>query len=301
MSEAADANRARWDELASVHGHDDYYDVDGFLAGGSALNGRERDQVSAAVGHVAGIDLLHLQCHFGLGTLSWARLGAYVTGLDFSRVAVERARHLATTAGLDARFVQADAQQLPDELTARFDLVFASYGVLCWIADVDAWMRSASAALRPGGKLALIDSHPLTQMIEAVDPLVFDFPYQGGAPHRYRSSSGYASSATDLRTRETVQYPHGLGEIVTAAITAGFHIEAVTEFLDADGPEGRQDLMVHGDDDRWRLSIGGQAIPVQYALGSAGLILARGWRSRRRGCRCRGSGEGVFPTPATHD
>lgn len=266
MTDAADVNRARWDELAGVHGQDDYYDVDGFLTGHLALTARERVEVAAAIGDVAGVDLLHVQCHFGLGTLSWARLGARVTGLDFSAVAVERARRLAKAAGIAGRFLQADAQQPPDELTAGFDLVFASYGVLCWIADVRAWMRAAATALRPGGKLVLIDGHPLTQMVDSVDPVAFGFPYQGGAPQRFRSASFYASSAVGLRTRETVEYPHGLGEIVTAAVTAGLRIDALTEYLDADGPEGRQEEMVHGGDGQWRMVIGGEPIPVQYAL-----------------------------------
>jgi SAM-dependent methyltransferase len=261
-----DVNRARWDELARVHGQDDYYDVDGFLAGGCALTARERAEVSAAVGGVAGVDLLHLQCHFGLGTLSWARLGARATGLDFSAVAVERARRLADAAGLTATFVRADAQHLPDQLAAAFDLVFASYGVLCWIADVSAWMRTAATAMRPGGKLVLVDVHPLAQMIDTADPITCGFPYQGGAPRRFRAAGSYASSATDLRNQETVQYPHGLGEIVTAAVGAGLRVDALTEYLDADGPEGRRDHMVHSDDGRWLLMVGGQPVPVQYAL-----------------------------------
>jgi SAM-dependent methyltransferase len=266
VTDTADANRARWDELAQVHGQDDYYDVNGFLAGRLSLNARERAEVSAAIGDPSGADLLHLPCHFGLGTLSWARLGARVTGLDFSPVAVERARRLAASTGIAARFVQADAQQLPDDLADGFDLVFASYGVLCWIADIHAWMRSAVTALRPGGKLVLIDGHPLTQMIHAVDPVTFGFPYQGGAAHHFDSRSSYASSATGLRNTHTVQYPHGLGDVVTGAVTAGLRVDALTEYLDTDVPEGRQDHMVHGDDDRWRLILGGQPVPLHYSL-----------------------------------
>lgn len=153
VDDATELNQARWDELARLHGQDDYYDVEGFLTGQIMLSGREQEEMVAAVGSVSGLDLLHVQCHFGLGTLSWARLGAHVTGLDFSPVAVERARSLATAAGIDARFVQADAQRLPAELADAFDVVFASYGVLPWIADVTAWMTAAATALRPGGVL----------------------------------------------------------------------------------------------------------------------------------------------------
>jgi SAM-dependent methyltransferase len=266
VDDLSELNRARWDELASLHGQDDYYDVEGFLAGQLVLSARERTEMATAVGSVSGLDLLHMQCHFGLGTLSWARLGARVTGLDFSPIAVERARLLATTAGIDARFVQADAQRLPADLAGSFDVVFASYGVLCWIADVTAWMAAAGMALRPGGALVLIDGHPLTQMIDTVNPVRFDFPYQGGTAHRIRSTTSYASSATGLATTETVQYPHGLGEIVTAAAAAGLRVDALTEHLDAEGPEGHRDQMQHGQDDRWRLVLAGQPVPVQFSL-----------------------------------
>ncbi|MCM3882227.1 class I SAM-dependent methyltransferase [Frankia sp. R82] len=266
VDDATELNRARWDELARLHGQDDYYDVEGFLAGQLMLSAREREEMAAAVGSVSGVDLLHMQCHFGLGTLSWARLGARVTGLDFSPVAVERARVLATAVGIDARFVRADAQQLPADLAGAFDVVFASYGVLSWIADVTAWMTAAATALRPGGVLVLVDGHPLTQMIDSVDPVRFDFPYQGSTAHHIRSASFYASSATQLTTTETVQYPHGLGEIVTAAAAAGLHVDALTEYLDSDGPEGRADQMRCGQDGRWQLILTGQPVPVQYAL-----------------------------------
>ncbi|WP_163548552.1 class I SAM-dependent methyltransferase [Candidatus Frankia nodulisporulans] len=258
MDDATELNRARWDELARRHGQDSYYDVEGFLAGRLTLTRRERAEMSAAVGTVSGLDLLHVQCHFGLGTLSWARLGARVTGLDFSPVAVERARTLAATAGIDARFVQADAQRLPDDLAGSFDVVFASYGVLPWIA--------AATALRPGGTLVLIDGHPLIQMIDTVDPVRFGFPYQGGGAHRLPSTSSYASSATALTSTETVQYPHGLSEIVTAAAHAGLHLDALTEHLDTANPEGRGEQLQHGPDDRWRLILAGQPVPVQYSL-----------------------------------
>jgi hypothetical protein len=103
-------------------------------------------------------------------------------------------------------------------------------------------------------------------MIDAVDPVRFDFPYQGGTAHRIRSTTSYASSATGLATTQVVEYPHGLGEIVTAAAAAGLRVDALTEYLDADGPEGRGDQMQRGQDGRWRLILAGQPIPVEFSL-----------------------------------
>ena len=110
--------------------------------------------------------------------------------------------------------------------------MFASYGVLCWIADVDAWMSSAHAALRPGGRLVLIDLHPASQMVGGVDPLEFDFPYLGAAPMRFEASGSYAAPDADTSANTSVEYAHGLGEIVTAAVTSGLRVDALTEWLD---------------------------------------------------------------------
>ena len=264
VSEPAAMNRARWDALAERHGQgeDAYYDVGSFLAGGSSLNERERAEVAAAVGPVAGLDLLHLQCHFGLDTLSWAREGARVTGVDFSPAAVRRGRELAVAAGLPASFVEADVLSLPEQLSGRFDVVFASYGVLCWISSAAAWMRSAAACLRPGGAVVLIDIHPLVLMADTVDPLVLDFPYGGEQPVTFSSSASYAVGGLGPEARQTTQWPHGLGEIVTAAAAAGLRVESLTEWFD----EARDPKLVTGPDGRARFPVSGERLPTSYSL-----------------------------------
>lgn len=264
MDDEPVVNRRRWNALADLHGrgNDDYYDVAGFLAGESTLNERELAEVAAAVGDVTGIELLHLQCHLGLDTLSWARAGARVTGVDFSPVAVARARQIAGDAGLAAEFVEADVLQLPERLSGRFDVVFASYGVLCWISSAAAWMRSAADCLRGGGVLVLIDLHPLLCMAETVDPLMVDFPYSGERAVRARSAASYAVEVSDAGAAETVQYAHGLGEVVSAAATAGLRVESLTEWFDEE-----QDAKLVRDADGWlRFPIGDQYLPTSYGL-----------------------------------
>jgi 2-polyprenyl-3-methyl-5-hydroxy-6-metoxy-1,4-benzoquinol methylase len=264
MDKRVEANQRRWDVLAQRHGRGDdtFYDVAGFLAGGSSLLDRERAEVAAAVGPVAGLDLLHLQCHFGLDTLSWAREGARVTGADFSAVAVERARELAAEAGLAAEFVQADVLALPEGLSGRFDLVFASYGVLCWISSAQAWMQAAAGCLRPGGALVLIDIHPVVTMVDTLEPLVVDFPYAGEQPVRFSSAVSYAVGGLDSSTQDSVQWPHGLGEIVTAAAAAGLRVESLTEWFD----EEQDPKLKVGQDGRARLPFGDQYLPTSYGL-----------------------------------
>jgi 2-polyprenyl-3-methyl-5-hydroxy-6-metoxy-1,4-benzoquinol methylase len=264
VHEAAEINRRRWDVLASRHGlgEDSVYDVEGFLAGGTSLSARVLAEVAAATGDVAGLDLLHLQCHFGLDTLSFARRGARVTGVDFSPVAVQRAQRLAEQAGLAAEFVESDVLTLPAGLTGRFDLVFASYGVLCWVSSARAWMESAANCLRPGGALVLIDIHPLVQMVDTVRPLVMDFPYAGEQPHTFTSEASYAVGGLDPSIRQTVQWPHGLGEVVTAAVAAGLRVESLTEWFDED----QDPKLVVGDDGRARFPIGSEYLPTSFGL-----------------------------------
>lgn len=265
MDDAIKINRRFWDERARIHGQDAYYDVEAFLHGESTLTERELAQVDGAVGDVRGIDLLHMQCHFGLDTLSWSRRGARTTGLDFSPVAVARARELALRAGLGSTFVEGDAQALPAELAGRFDLVFASYGVLCWIADIDAWMSSAAGALRSGGKLVLIDIHPLFLAFEQRDPPVLDMPYLGAEPMRFDTPGSYADLDAATSANETVSFAHGLGEIVTSAVTAGFQVDELMEWLDDDG-DPRGDVLTADPDGRYRLHVGGQDLPVVFGL-----------------------------------
>jgi SAM-dependent methyltransferase len=155
--------------------------------------------VRAAVGTVAGHDVLHVQCHLAFDAITLARHGARVTGV---------AVHL----------VEGDATDLPTDLSGRFDLAYATIGILCWIDDVGAWMRSVAGTLRPGGRLLLIDGHPLGRMVDQVEPLVLGFPYENDGPHVYESTGSYAAATPTATTN--VLYAHSLGEVVTAAAPA---------------------------------------------------------------------------------
>ncbi|WP_067463914.1 class I SAM-dependent methyltransferase [Actinomadura macra] len=255
--DTAAINRANWDVWAAAHGQDAYYDSVGLVAGADSLT----DVENAAVGDVTGLDVLHVQCHLGFDSISLARRGARVTGVDFSPVALEKARDLARRCAADVRFVEADATDLPPELHGRFDLAYATMGILCWIGDIDAWMRSVAATLRPGGRLVLIDGHPLSLMTAGLDPLVLDFPYAFDGPHEF---SGTASYATETDPTTSVEFAHSLGEIVTAAVVSGLRITRLDEHLDSPlelGPGGPP-----GPDGRYRFQLSGQDLPVLYTL-----------------------------------
>jgi SAM-dependent methyltransferase len=258
-------NRAHWDALAALHGHDGYYDEDALAEGADSLHDHEVAGVREAVGAVAGLDVLHVQCHIGFDSISLARRGARVTAVDFSHASLEKARALARRCDVEVDFVEGDATALGPELHNRFDLAYATVGVTCWIDDMDAWMRSVAATLRTGGRLMLLDLHPLFQMLDSVDPLRIDFPYAFDGGRTFDEDGSYADPELRVAATETVQYAHSLGEIVNAAIGAGLRIERLEEHLDA-ARDPRGTVLAAEDDGRYRARVGGEALPLLYTL-----------------------------------
>ena len=189
-----EVNRLQWDERAPLHVASEFYDVDSFRAGKSTLESVEVEEV----GDVTGRDLLHLQCHFGLDTLSWARRGAHVTGLDFSEPAVEAARLLAQNEGVDAEFVCANVYDAVEALHGRtYDVVYTGIGALCWLPDIDRWAATGAALVRPGGFLYLFEDHPFSGVLGNGDrftDLRFKYAYDTAAnrPMRWEGPGSYA-------------------------------------------------------------------------------------------------------------
>ena len=263
---STDVNQLHWDALAEVHATvpNDYYDLARLRSGASSLSRVEKQGLQAAVGSVAGLRVLHLQCHLGMDAISLAREGAHVTGVDFAGGALARASELAQDCGVDIRFVQADATRLPDELHGAFDLVYATIGILNWIGDVHQWMRSVHQALRPTGRLLLIDVHPLFAMFRSIDPLVADFPYGSEVPLQFDDAGSYADPEAHVASTATVEHAHTLAEVVTAASSNGLRILSMAEHLDCDfDPRG---LLRRDSDGQFRLRIGGLPVPLLYTL-----------------------------------
>ena len=260
-----ESNRAHWDALAAVHGQDAYYDAEALVGGADTLSEHEDAAVRDTVGDVGGREVLHLQCHIGFDSISLARRGARVTGVDFSPNSLTKARDLAARAGVEADFVEADATALPPALHGRFDLVYSSIGVLCWIEDLAAWMRSVHAALRPGGRLALVEIHPLYNMVGAREPLLLDFPYAADGPRRFEEPGSYADRDADVAVPTEIVYAHSLGETVSAAIGAGLRIDALREHLDSDF-DPRGNVLVSQDDGRFGLRVSGERLPILFTL-----------------------------------
>jgi SAM-dependent methyltransferase len=229
-----------------------------------------REAEAAAVAHAApdlrGRDVVHIQCHIGFDTIALARRGARVTGVDFSGASLTKAADLAERCGVEIEWVQADAAALPDSLHGGFDLAYATIGAICWIEDVGAWMRCAAATLRSGGRLVLVEIHPLYGMVEAAsEPLRLDFPYAFDGPRRFDEPGSYADPDANVPVTAEVVYAHSLGEVVNAAIAAGLRIDALREHMESD-LDPRGDLLTQGQDGRYRLEVSGECLPVLFTL-----------------------------------
>jgi SAM-dependent methyltransferase len=224
MDPYLDRNRSLWDGWAALHLASPSYDVAGFRAGASSLKEIEIE----AVGNVSGLDLLHLQCHFGLDTLSWARRGARVTGVDFSEKAIASARGIAADLDIAADFLRAEVTQLPGEWSGRFDLVFSSYGVLSWIPDLAPWATTIHRVLRPGASFHLVEFHPFAMMLG--DDGRFAHPYfHSDAPQRAEVTGSYASADTSF-SHESFEWAHSLSDVFTSLTSAGLEVSELQEY-----------------------------------------------------------------------
>ena len=250
-------NRAHWDERVPIHRDGGFYDVEGFKAGRTTLKPAEVRDLAP----VAGRRLVHLQCHFGLDTLSWARLGAEVTGLDFSAEAVAAARALAAEIGVAARFVEADLYDAPGALGLRYDIVYTGIGALMWLPDIARWARVVAQLLVPGGELYLNEFHPVQWMLSDDDPLRLRDDYFT-PPEGFRNleQGTYADRRAPTRRNETLQWNHPLGEVVTALIRAGLTIRELRE--EDSSVLQRWPVLVRGSDGRWRMP----SQPMMYTL-----------------------------------
>jgi SAM-dependent methyltransferase len=256
-----------WEKAAAIHGtteSDLHYHFDKVVAGGSLMVKLEEQALAAATGGtvddplagVRGLDVLYLQSHLGADGVVMARAGARVTCADFSPTALGRARELAAAVGVEIETVECDSRAIPESLHGRFDLVYVTVGAICWIDDLDLWMRQVSLALRPGGRLVMVEIHPIYQMIDGrVPDLVVDFPYGGGAALSYSGTGTYADPDAEL-TSVTTCYAHSVADVVMGAVRAGQRIDVLEEHTAIEiNPRG-DDVLQRGEDGLYRLLVG---------------------------------------------
>jgi SAM-dependent methyltransferase len=259
------ANRRHWDEVVPIHVASAFYDVAGFKAGAERLASIERREV----GDVRGRTLLHLQCHFGMDTIAWARdAGAVVTGADFSAPAIEAARRLAAEMDVPARFVCAELSSLPDVLEGQFDVVFTSYGVLGWLPDLGRWARVAAHFVRPGGVFYIAEFHPFAWIFDdapGTTALRVRHPYfPAREPLRDESPGTYADTSAPVGNRLRYNFPYTLADTVTSLVAAGLRIEFLHEFPWS--PHRCWPFTVSGDDGTARLREHDGSVPLIFSI-----------------------------------
>lgn len=225
LEEKFAANQLLWDARVAGHMASTFYDVPSFLAGKCSLMTAEL----AAMGEVKDKTLLHLQCHFGMDTLSWARRGAKVTGMDISTAAINQAQELAAQLEIDASFVACSVYDLPQHLDGKFDIVFTSYGALIWLPDLQQWADIVARYLKPGGRLCIAEFHPSWYSLDW-DTYKITYPYfNTGEAFEETPSTSYAGAAEGDGVKEYF-WCHSLSEIIQPLIDRGLQIDHFKEY-----------------------------------------------------------------------
>lgn len=263
MDKYIEANRKLWDTWTAVHIPSEFYDVEGFRQGACTLVQVDREEL----GDVTGCRLLHLQCHFGLDTLSLARRGAVVTGMDISPDASGQARTLAAECDLDARFVCCNLYDLPNHLDGEFDIVYTSGGVLAWLPDLKRWGEIIARYLRSGGAFHIREFHPFVSIFDNEGdpgPPRLRYPYfHAPEPSRYEDSGSYADPDAPVGV-VSYEWEHPLGEVITALTDAGLRIEYVHEF-----PYSTYQafpFLDQGEDGLWRYPGLARGLPLMFSV-----------------------------------
>lgn len=254
-------NQASWDERVHIHLRGPFYDAAGFRDRVDSL----KDFEKAEVGNVAGKHLLHLQCHFGLDTLSWAARGARAVGLDFSPPAIEAASRLAADLNLDARFVTADVYDAVSALPGQiFDIVYTGFGALNWLPDLPRWARLIAELLDNGGFLYLAEFHPFSFVLDDQTGRTVTHDYFDEGPHLSGGPGTYADETAATENNVTIEWAHMLSSVVTAIADAGLRIEFLHEH-DHTFYLQRQSLRRHPNE-IYRHPAGAPRYPLTYSI-----------------------------------
>ena len=245
-------NRLSWNEGTKAHNSHKGDQAAFFRCGGNTLFREE----TMLLNDIAGKTLLHLQCNCGQDSLSIARhLGAVVTGVDISDEAISFARQLSQESGIDAEFIRDDIYDFFTSQSQRYDVVFSSYGVLCWLSDLNAWGKGVAGCLRVGGRFVLVDYHPVLAMFDEQWKLKYD--YMGGICYEFESGVGdyvaLTGTTAEIETLKAgvrdfrnpypgVEYQWGVAEAVTALINAGLTLTHLAEFNYCNGFKPMPDM-----------------------------------------------------------
>jgi SAM-dependent methyltransferase len=265
MPDPIEINRRNWDERARIHARDitGFYRLDGVRSGQERLDSLE----GAELGDISRKKVLHLQCHIGTDTLRLVRGGAIATGLDFSPAAIHAARRLAAEAGLKAEFVEGRVDEAPRLTPGPFDLVYVTWGTICWLPDLTVWAHVIATVLAPGGELYFADAHPSLLLMEERDGKLvptYDFQTPAHRPLEFSNPTTYTGDPTVMTHQSTHEWIHPLSAILGALIAAGLTITMFHEHEVL--PWQAVPIMVPANNGRWRLPDGHPRFPLSLSL-----------------------------------
>lgn len=268
MTDYLTVNRANWDERAAAHAASSDYGFATFAADPAHLSDVVRFDLPL-LGDIAGRRGVHLQCHIGTDTVSLSRLGARMTGLDFSGESLKQARALAAAAKADIPFVQSDVYAARDALDGEFDLVFTGIGALGWLPDIKRWASTVASLLAPGGRLFIREGHPVLWSLEyerTDDVIALSEPYfEQSEPQIYDEPGTYVDTDHQFVNTVTHEWNHALSEIVTAVLESGLTLTGLVEHQSVpwNALPGRMRKIDNGE---WQLTNRPERLPHTYTL-----------------------------------
>lgn len=251
-------NKKAWDSKTPYHVESPFYDMESFMHGKSTLTPIEL----RLLGEIAGKRILHLQCHFGQDTISLGRMGATVTGIDFSEASIEKARQLSNDTGVPARFICCDIYDLRNHLDEEFDTVFTSYGTIGWLPDLDKWANIISKFLKPGGKFIFAEFHPVLWMFDnALEKIHYNY-FKDDAI--IEIDMGTYADVTAPIENETISWNHSLSEVINSLISNGIDINSFDEYDFS--PYNCFNNMEEYEQGKYRFSAHGNKLPLVYSI-----------------------------------
>ncbi len=253
-----DANKDGWNKRTAIHKDSSFYNLNDFKKGSSSLNKIEMDEL----GDVKGKTLLHLQCHFGMDTLSWAREGAIVTGVDISDEAIQLAKELSAEIHVPANFVCCNVYDTSAHVPEQFDIVFTSYGTIGWLPDLNPWAKMIAEKLKPRGIFYIADFHPTLWMLDdAMEKL--HYSYFNDEVIVTEQTGTYADREAPISYKE-YGWNHPFSELFTALIQNGLSIVQFNEF--SYSPYNCFANVEQGGDGMWRIKGMGDKMPMMYSI-----------------------------------
>lgn len=251
-------NKSNWNKRLDLHLNSDFYKMNAFKQGATSLNDIELN----LLGDINGLDLVHLQCHFGQDSLSLARMGANVIGVDLSDKCVEKAKELSDELALNADFICSNVMNCTNVIDKQFDIVFTSYGTITWLPELQTWAKQVFKLLKPGGKFIMVDFHPFIWMYDD-DLNRIDYNYFNSDAITGEETGSYANKQSDEQI-EYVCWNHALSETVMALVNEGLSLSYLGEYNYS--PYDVFPGMIKDTSDHYRIEKFGDKVPLCFSI-----------------------------------